>query len=86
MASFDFEKFMKSVDPSSQWEFTMLKDGPDNVTVRATKKTSRNKGRWAGFRQLTVKHTPPFGASDGSEAVQAQERQVWRFVGMVVFI
>lgn len=76
--SFDFQTYLKQLDPEHSYSITKLTGGVVNVTVRAIKAAQYDidDGRFPGHRSMILKYAPPFVAGVGPEAVLTQNRQV----------
>lgn len=67
MVSFDFSKYLLSVDPIAFYAVDRLSGGLMNETVRATKllRPSLQAGCLPGYDSLILKHASPFIAALG---------------------
>ncbi|PVI03062.1 hypothetical protein DM02DRAFT_652862 [Periconia macrospinosa] len=73
--SFDFCAFLCKLDPFVEYEFQSLSGGLINITVRATKTSHSDAGKFSGQGSLILKYAPPFIAAIGEEAPFSQTRQ-----------
>lgn len=78
MATFDFKKYLSTIDPANRYIIRALSGGRVNVTVRAIKTPCANLdvGKFPAHESIVLKYAPAFIAKDGEGAPFSPFRQV----------
>jgi hypothetical protein len=73
---FNFEEFLRVLDPEQAYYIEELKGGVINAIVRATKKEPLRKSRFSSYDSLILKHAKPYILAYGPSFPMNMARQV----------
>jgi hypothetical protein len=74
--SFDFENYLKALDPEQTYHIEELIGGVCNVVVRAIKREPSEKSRFLSYNSLILKHAKPYFLMRGPDTPMSLVRQV----------